>query len=55
MGPVLVFDNRGIGHSVLGKGREGDKYGMEELSNDVVELIKVGPCWGGWGTRSRAN
>lgn len=31
------------------KGREGDKYGMQDMADDVIELIKVRCSWGRWG------
>ncbi|GAA5860642.1 hypothetical protein JCM8547_005485 [Rhodosporidiobolus lusitaniae] len=38
--PVLVFDNRGIGSSRIPKGKEKERYDVQDMADDVVELVK---------------
>ncbi|GAA6034294.1 hypothetical protein JCM8097_003829 [Rhodosporidiobolus ruineniae] len=38
--PLLIFDNRGIGSSIVPKRAEKEPYAVQDLARDMVELIK---------------
>jgi pimeloyl-ACP methyl ester carboxylesterase len=38
--PVLIFDNRGMGRSVLPEGKEKERFSMGDMADDVVLLVK---------------
>ncbi|KDE04297.1 hypothetical protein MVLG_05255 [Microbotryum lychnidis-dioicae p1A1 Lamole] len=39
--PVLIFDNRGMGSSKIGKGHVADAFSIRDMSMDVISIVKV--------------
>ncbi|BGP53734.1 hypothetical protein JCM8202_005506 [Rhodotorula sphaerocarpa] len=38
--PVLIFDNRGIGSSKIPQDRANERYGVKEMADDVIRLVR---------------